>query len=290
MTVTIGVHANNPTLTYLSRLDHAQRALEPLGETVAFHHYTNGVTTGTLLSEGVFDFGGTGSTPPLSAQADGHDIVYTAVSAPRPDHGALLVAADGPVHDITGLKGGTVHLGIGSWQTHLLAKALHTAGLSYATDLTPAPAGPDSARLLADGTITGWITQGADLAAALRTGSARVLLRSGDVITDRSVFFARRDFAERRPEVVAALVTALQQADDWAAAHPREAALIAADGLGGDTGDWETALRALPWHIEPVTEVFLAEQQEAADILHGAGFLPRPVTTAHAVARTAAGR
>ncbi|MFD5556346.1 ABC transporter substrate-binding protein [Streptomyces sp. NPDC127068] len=287
MTVTIGVHANNPTLTYLSRLDHAKRALAPLGETVVFHHYTNGVTTGALLSAGTFDFGGTGSTPPISAQADGHDIVYTAVSAPRPEHGALLVAADGPVHDLADLKGGTVHLGIGSWQTHLLAKALHSVGLSYGTDVTPAAAGADSARLLADGTITGWITQGADLAAALRSGRARILRRSGDVITDRSVFFARRDFAEQRPEVVAALVTALQQADDWAAEHPREAALIAAEELGGTAEDWETALTALPWRVEPVTGAFLAEQQEAADILHGAGFLSRPVTTAHAVARTA---
>ncbi|GAA2243303.1 hypothetical protein GCM10010232_32890 [Streptomyces amakusaensis] len=287
MTVTIGVHPNNPTLTQLSRLDHAQRALAPLGETVAFHHYTDGVSTGALLSEGVFDFGGTGSTPPISAQADGHDIVYTAVSAPRPGHGALLVAADGPVHDIAGLKGGTVHLGIGSWQTHLLAKALHSAGLSYGADITPAAAGPDSARLLADGTITGWVTQGAELAAALRTGDARVLLRSGDVIADRSVFFARRDFAERRPEIVAALVTALQQADDWAAAHPREAARIAAGDLGGSVDDWERALATLPRRIEPVTGAFLAEQQEAADILHRAGFLPRAVTAAHAVARTA---
>ncbi|MFE5857231.1 ABC transporter substrate-binding protein [Streptomyces sp. NPDC056500] len=287
MTITIGVHANNPTLTYLSRLDHAQRALAPFGETVAFHHYTNGITTGALLSEGTFDFGGTGSTPPITAQADGHDIVYTAVSAPRPDHGALLVAADGPVHDITGLKGGTVHLSIGSWQTHLLAKALHSAGLSYGTDVTPTAAGQDSARLLAEGTITGWITQGADLAAAVRSGSARVLLRSGDVIADRSVFFTRRDFAERRPEIVAALVTSLQQADGWAAAHPQEAARIAADELGGTTDDWEKALAALPWHIEPVTETFLAEQQEAADILHRAKFLPRAVTTAHAVAHAA---
>lgn len=287
MTVTIGVHANNPTLTYLSRLDHAQRALAPLGETVAFHRYTNGVTTGALLAAGVFDFGGTGSTPPISAQAEGHDIVYTAVSAPRPGHGALLVAADGPVHDIADLKGGAVHLSIGSWQTHLLAKALHSAGLSYGADLTPTAAGPDSARLLADGTITGWITQGADLTAALRTGAARVLLRSGDVIADRSVFFARRDFAERRPEIVTALVTALQQADDWAAAHPREAARIAADELGGTIDDWEQALAALPWRVEPVTDAFLAEQQEAADILHRAGFLPSAVTTADAVAATA---
>lgn len=288
MAVTIGVHSNNPTLYYLSRLDYAQEELAPLGETVAWHHYTSGVQTGGLLTDGTFDFGGTGSTPPVTAQADGHDIVYTAVSAPRPEHGALLVTEDGPIRTVADLKGGTVHLGIGSWQTHLLSKALHGVGLSYSADITPEHSGPDSERLLREGKITAWIAQGAELAAARRTGGVRTLLRTGDVITDRSVFFARRDFAEQRPEVVAALLTALQRADDWVAAHPREAAEIAAADLGGTAEDWETSLRALPWRIEPVTDAFLAEQQEAADILHGVGFIPRAVTTADAVAREAA--
>lgn len=286
MTLTIGVHANNPTLYYLSHLDYAQRALAPLGETVAWHHYSNGAGTGGLLGEGVIDFGGTGSTPPITAQADGHDIVYVAVSAPRTDHGALLVAEEGPVRGVTDLKGGTVHLGIGSWQTTLLAKALHEVGLSYSADVTTERSYVDSERLLREGAISGWVAQGAELVAARRTGGVRTLIETADVITDRSVFFARRDLAEQRPEIVDALVNALRQADDWAAAHPREAAGIAAESLGGDIEDWETSLRALPWRVEPVTDSFLAEQQVAADILHSVGFLPRAVTAAEAVART----
>ncbi|MGW2547345.1 PhnD/SsuA/transferrin family substrate-binding protein, partial [Kitasatospora sp. NPDC001574] len=159
MAITLGVHASNPSLYYLSRLDYLEQELAPLGETGAFHHYADGTRTGALLADGTIDFGGTGSTPPVTAQAAGHDLVYAAVSAPRPDHGALLVRADGPVHTVGDLRGGTVVLGIGSWQTHLLAKALHAEGLSYATDITavrPA-AGEDQARRLRDGEIAGWI-------------------------------------------------------------------------------------------------------------------------------------
>ncbi|MEB8337553.1 ABC transporter substrate-binding protein [Streptomyces endophyticus] len=289
MTVTIGVHNSNPTLYYLSRLDYAQEELAALGESAAFHPYTNGVRTGELLTDGVIDFGGTGSTPPITAQAAGHDIVYTAVSSPRPDHGALLVLADSPHETAADLKGATVHLAIGSWQTHLVAKALDAAGLSYATDITAERSAEDSEQRLRAGEIDAWVAQGPHLVAALRTGGVRVLLRTADVITDRSVFFARRDLAEQRPEIVAALVRALQRADDWAAAHPREAAAIAAEHQGGDVDDWETALRALPWHIEDVTEVFLAEQQEAADIFVRAGFIERAVTVADAVAVAVAG-
>ncbi|THA79531.1 sulfonate ABC transporter substrate-binding protein [Streptomyces sp. A0642] len=293
MTLTIGVHSSNPSLYHLyhlSRLGFAQEELAPLGESVVFHPYSNGVRTGELLTQGVIDFGGTGSTPPVTAQAAGHDIVYTAVSAPRPGHGALLVPEESPVRTVAGLKGATVHLAIGSWQTHLIAKALDDAGLSYADDITAVRSGANSEELLRAGEIAAWVAQGAELAAARRTGGLRTLVRTGDVISDRSVFFTRRDLAESRPEVVEALTRALRRADAWAAAHPRQAAEIAAADLGGSADDWETALASLPWTIEPVSDAFLAEQQEAADIFHRTGFIDRPVTVAHARARATAGK
>ncbi|MGW5928938.1 ABC transporter substrate-binding protein [Streptomyces anulatus] len=291
MTITIGVHASNPSLYHLYHLTRhgfAQQELEPLGESVAFHPYSNGVRTGELLSRGVIDFGGTGSTPPVTAQAAGHDLVYTAVSAPRPEHGALLVPEDSPLRTAADLKGKTVHLAIGSWQTHLIAKALDDAGLSYADDITAERTTENSEQLLRTGAVAAWVAQGPQLAAARRTGGLRPLIRTGDVITDRSVFFTRRALAEQRPEIIDALTRALRRADDWAAAHPRDAARIASADLGGTVEDWESALSALPWRIEEVGDAFLAEQQEAADIFHRTGFIERPVTVAHAVAHAPA--
>ncbi|NEB89942.1 ABC transporter substrate-binding protein [Streptomyces anulatus] len=291
MTITIGVHASNPSLYHLYHLTRhgfAQQELESLGESVAFHPYSNGVRTGELLSRGVIDFGGTGSTPPVTAQAAGHDLVYTAVSAPRPEHGALLVPEDSPLRTAADLKGRTVHLAIGSWQTHLIAKALDDAGLSYADDITAERSTADSEQLLRTGAVDAWVAQGPQLAAARRTGGLRTLIRTGDVITDRSVFFTRRALAEQRPEIIEALTRALRRADDWAAAHPRDAARIASADLGGTVEDWESALSVLPWRIEEVDDAFLAEQQEAADIFHRTGFIERPVTVAHAVAHAPA--
>ncbi|MFC8229686.1 ABC transporter substrate-binding protein [Streptomyces sp. NPDC057287] len=288
MTITIGVHSSNPSLYHLyhlSRLGFAQEELAALDETVAFFPYTDGVRTGELLTQGVIDFGGTGSTPPVTAQAAGHDLVYTAVSAPRPEHGALLVPEDSSVRTVAGLRGTTVHLAIGSWQTHLIAKALDDAGLSYAEDITAVRSNGDSERLLRAGEIGAWVAQGPELAAARRTGGLRTLVATGDVISDRSVFFTRRDVAENRPEVVEALTRAIRRADDWAAANPRAAAEIAAADLGGSADDWETALRALPWRTEAVSDAFIAEQQEAADIFHRTGFIDRPVEVAAARAR-----
>jgi len=281
MAITIGVHGANPSLYHLSRLGLLEQALEPLGETVTWLP-VGGTSTGDALADGTIDFGGTGSTPPLSSQAAGHDLVYTAVSAPRPGHGALLVAADSEVRSVADLKGGTVVLAIGSWQTHFTAKALADAGLSYRDDITARRPDGDSAAQLRAGRITAWVAQGAELVAARREGGVRTLLEVSEVITDRSVFFTRRDFAEQRPELVAVVTAALQRADDWAAGHLAEAAAIAAADQGGTVEDWREALAVLPWRLEPVSAAFLAEQQQAADILAEADYLPRRITVADA--------
>ncbi|MFI1092321.1 ABC transporter substrate-binding protein [Streptomyces sp. NPDC020917] len=281
MTVNVGVHPANPSLYHLSRLGLLEEALRPLGETVAWHQI-GGLRTAAALADGTIDFGGTGSTPPLSAQAAGHDLVYAAVSAPRPGHGALLVRAGSGIGSVADLKGRTIHLAIGSWQTHFVGKALTGHGLSYGTDITAERSAADSYAQLLDGRIDAWVGQGAELSAARREGRVRTLAEAGDVIADRSVFFTRRDVADTRPELIAVIVSALQAADDWAAGHLDEAAAIAAADQGGTAADWREALAALPWRIEPVSDAFVAEQQEAADILAATGFLPRPITVADA--------
>lgn len=281
MTVNIGVHQANPSLYHLSRLGLLEELLAAQGETVAWHRI-GGLDTAAALADGTIDFGGTGSTPPLSAQAAGYDLVYAAVSAPRPGHGALLVRADSEITSVTDLKGGTVHLAIGSWQTHFVAKALAGQGLSYGADITPERSAAGSYTALLDGRIDAWVGQGAELAAARREGRVRTLAEAGDLIADRSVFFTRREVADTRPELVGLITRALQAADTWAAGHLDEAADIAAADQGGSAADWREALAALPWQLEPVSDAFVAEQQEAADILAAAGFLSRPITVADA--------
>ncbi|NUP45560.1 MAG: ABC transporter substrate-binding protein, partial [Streptomyces sp.] len=223
MTVNIGVHKANPSLYHLSRLGLLEELLAAQGETVAWHQ-VGGLDTAAALASGTIDFGGTGSTPPLSAQAAGHDLVYAAVSAPRPGHGALLVRDDSGISSLTDLKGRTVHLAIGSWQTHFVAKALAGQGLSYGSDITAERSTADSYAALLDGRTDAWVGQGAELSAARREGRVRTLAEAGDLIADRSVFFTRRDVADTRPELAGLVVRALQAADTWAAGHLDEAA------------------------------------------------------------------
>ncbi|MER5421553.1 ABC transporter substrate-binding protein [Streptosporangium roseum] len=265
MAIRIGVHVRNPSLFILSHLDHLLDGIE-------VHRYADAGRTGELIAEGVIDFGGAGSTGSLVAQAARLPIAYAAVSAPRPGYGALLVARDGPVMTVTDLRDRPVSLRVGSWQTHFLAKVLADAGLSY-QDIEPRPAASEARFWLRDGVVSGWVAEGAELVEAERSGHFARLSGTAGVIADRSVFLTRTSFAESNPEAVATVVRALRRAGRWAREHPIMAARMTVEAVGGSVDSWATALRRLPWTLEPVTGAFVAEHRKAAGVLYDAGFL-----------------
>ncbi|MDP9866073.1 MULTISPECIES: ABC transporter substrate-binding protein [Streptosporangium] len=275
MAIRIGVHAHNPWLHLLSRLDHLLDGIE-------VHRYADAARTGELLAAGVIDFGGAGSTSSLTAQAARLPVAYAAVSAPRPGYGALLVSGTGPVMTVADLRDRPVSLRVGSWQTHFLAKVLADAGLSY-QDIEPRPAASEARFWLRDGVVSGWVAEGAELVEAERSGHFARLRGTAGIIADRSVFHTRASYAESDPEAVAAAVRALRETGRWAREHPVEAARLTVEAVGGSVDSWTTALKRLPWTLEPVTTEVVAEQRAAADVLYDAGFLVARVDPAAAV-------
>ncbi|KUP97081.1 ABC transporter substrate-binding protein [Thermobifida cellulosilytica] len=241
------------------------------------------------LFDGGYDFIGTGFTPPITAQGQGHDIVYVAVSGPRHENGRLLVKADSDIKETADLRGRRVGIAHGSWQTTLLLFALDRAGLSW-SDIVPVDTGVDAAQQFLSGEIDAWVGSYPVLRAVEEQVATRDLVATEGLFSHRSLWFTRRDFAENNPEALAAIVNALQESDAWIRENPREAAaLFVADAekRGGPRADldaWEHALRTRPFGLLPVTDEFVAEQQRAADLLHANGLLPRKVDVSSAVA------
>ncbi|WP_157253773.1 ABC transporter substrate-binding protein [Nonomuraea typhae] len=232
---------------------------------------------GDHLFDGGYDVIGTGSTPPVTAQAKGHDIVYVAISGPRVENGRLVVRADSPIGSVAELKGKKVALGHGSWQTTLLLLALERAGLGWG-DIVPVDAYGNAAELLVDGAVDAWVGSYPYLTPV--ESRTRTLIETDGLFSHRSLWFTRRDFAREQPEELAAIVAGLQRADRWTEAHPREAAALFP---GGDLDAWEHALRTRPWGLLPVSAEFVAEQQHAADLFHANGLVERGIRVADAV-------
>jgi sulfonate transport system substrate-binding protein len=286
MTIKIGVHPSNLTLFVLSRKPELLEDLvKPTGETVEWVNYLDGTKTVTKLITGEIDFGGTGSTPPIKAQADGIPVVYVATSQPRPAHGALLVLKDSPIQTLSDLKGKKVALSQGSYQEQFLAIALHNVGLEY-RDITPIQfSAPEVLLDFLNSDIDVWIAGDPLLAEAQEKYELRALSYTEGIISDRSVFFTRRAFAEKQLVSLRLIVRGLERSDRWIATHFREAAeLLAAEVNNGiDAQHWEISLRRRPWGLIPVSEEFIAEQQHAADVFYRFGNIAAPITVADAV-------
>lgn len=276
MAVRIGVHPQTHSLTVLSRSEILQRHLADVGEQAEFVAYADGTLTPRLIAEDAFDLVGTGATPPVTAQADGTPLVYVATSEPRPGAASLVVPADSPIGALGELAGKRVGFAVGSWQTSLLALALHEAGLRWddveIVDTHADESGIDRARLDA------WVASEPELS----SDAVRVLLPTGSVFSNRSVFYARRELAQR-PELLGRVVAAIEEAERWTAADPVRAAALVTEGTGRDAAKAERQLRSRPWGLIPIGEEFVGEQQRAADALAAAGQIAAPVRIADAV-------
>jgi sulfonate transport system substrate-binding protein len=236
---------------------------------------------GDHLFDGSYDFIGTGSTPPVTAQARGHDIVYVAVSGPRHENGRLVVHADSGIASVADLRGKRVALGHGSWQTTLLLLALEQAGLAWA-DIEPVDVFDHAASVFLSRSVDAWVGSYPYLTEVERQASVRTLVETPGLFSHRSLWFTRRDFAISRRSELAAIVTALQESDQWVTSDFAAAARLF-PGSQAAAAAWEHALRTRPWGLHPVTEEFVKEQQHAADLFRANGLIERDIVVADAV-------
>ncbi|RMI28567.1 ABC transporter substrate-binding protein [Nocardia stercoris] len=237
---------------------------------------------GDHLFDGGYDVIGTGSTPPVTAQAKGHDIVYLAVSGPRVENGRLVVHAASGIHDPADLKGKRVALGHGSWQTTLLLLALERAGLTWG-DIVPVDAYGDAAELFLTGEVDAWVGSYPFLTRVEQQAELREVIPTEGLFSHRSLWFTSREFATTRRAELAAVTAALQLADEWIRDHPADAAALFSADDGRPVAEWEHALRTRPWGLLPIDDDFVAEQQHAADLFYANGLVQRRIRVADAV-------
>ena len=239
-----------------------------------------------MLAEGLIDVCGTGSTPPILAQAAGVDVEYLAASAPRPANGGLVVAPGSPIAAIADLRGARVALLDGSFHTYLLAMELERVGL-HLRDVTRVELSPGaSLRALGVGEVDAWVAMAPLLDASLAAGRARLLARCGNTIPNRSVFWTVRDRAVP-PSLLDGFVLGLTRLGQAIEADPLRAATILAEaGAGGaNLAAWRDVVAERDWSVVPAGAEVGAEQQAEADTLLRHASLARPVDLAAALRR-----
>jgi sulfonate transport system substrate-binding protein len=232
-----------------------EETLAPLGYRVEWREFQSGPPLLEALGAGAIDFGTTGETPPIFAQAAGVPLLYLASEPPAPTGEAILVAADSPIKVLADLRGKRIALNKGANVHNLFVRALQAAGLRQEDVTVEYLAPPDGRAAFSRGSVDAWAIWDPYLAAAQASLPTRVLADAKGLASNHQFYLGSRRFTDKA--VIAAFTKAIERIDRETVGDPAAAAKILAPATG------------LP---EPVLAVALAR------------LIPKAITIADAVA------
>ena len=271
------------TLTLLKARGDLDKRLAAQGIAVQWTEFPAGPQLLEGLNVGAIDFGTVGEAPPIFAQAAGADLVYVANQPPAPAAEAIVVPKDSPLKSVADLKGRKVALNKGSNVHYLLVKALQQAGVKY-TDVQTVFLPPADARAAFErGAVDAWVIWDPFVAAAEKQLGARVLADGKGLVSNHQFYLASRGYAQKKPEVVRAIVDELAKLDRWAEKSPKEVAQLLAPHLGLDVAIAEISAQRFAYGIGPISAPVAAEQQKIADAFAELKLIPKPIRIADAL-------
>lgn len=260
-----------------------EKRLGPLGVKVSYVEFQSGPPLLEALGLGAIDFGTTGDTPPIFAQAARADIVYVA-TIPSPGSGsAILVKKDGPIRTLADLKGRTIAFTKGSSAHNFTLNAVKKAGLQW-SDIKPAFLSPaDAGAAFANGAIDAWTIWDPFYAIAEKTQDARVLTTADGIVETNSFYLANGRFAKANPGTLKAVIDELTRIATWAEANRDNVAAALAEVTGVALEHQRTAVARTRYAVTPVTEDVIRSQQAIADAFAGLGLIPSAINVRDAV-------
>jgi sulfonate transport system substrate-binding protein len=238
------------------------------------------------LSVGSLDFGFTGDTPPVFAQAAGKDIWYVGLEPPKPTSSAILVPPNSAIRTLADLKGRRIGFQKGSSSHYLIVRAVDKAGLQW-SDITPLYLTPSDARAAFEkGALDAWGIWDPYYAAAEIDGRARVLA-TGVGLSSNNSFYLGSKALTQQPAVLKALFAALSEADAWTKANLPQTAKFLSEATGVPlAGTLRFLDRRTAGPVTALQPADIADQQRVADAFSRIGLIPRPLRVADAVWRT----
>lgn len=236
------------------------------------------------LSVGALEFGLTGDSPPVFAQAAGKELVYVGAEPAKPESSAILVLSNSPVRKLAELKGKKVALQKGSSAHYLLVRAIAKAGLQW-SDIQPIYLAPADARAAFErGSVDAWAIWDPFFAATELAIQPRILATGRGLSGNNSFYLASVPFATHHPQAIAALFEELTRADRYVQEHRPEAIKLIASFSGLDAGVVSLfLLRRPPSPVGLLSAKTAADQQHVADAFARLALIPKPVQVADIV-------
>jgi aliphatic sulfonates family ABC transporter substrate-binding protein len=262
-----------------------RRLLDPLGLAAEWVEFPSGPPMLEALNAGSVDFGATGDTPPIFAQAAGAELVYVGAQPTAGASEAILVPKDSPVTATTGLRGKRIAFTKGSSAHYMVVKVLASAGLKLA-DVQPVYLQPpDAGAAFRAGALDAWGIWDPFYAIAELEPTTRVLTTGVGIAPSNSFFLASRSFASREPATLSAVLAAINQAASWAAANPAGLAQTMADVTGVPLPAQKLAAPRGVYAVQSLDDAIIAQQQGIADLFAELRIIPAKLDVRAAVWR-----
>jgi sulfonate transport system substrate-binding protein len=279
----IGYQKAANTLVLLKAHGTLEQRLKPLGIEVKWLEFTAGPQLLEGLNVGSIDFGYVGEVPPIFALAAGANLVYTAYELPTPEAEGILVSKASPIAKIEDLRGKKVAFNKGSDVHWLVVSALQKAGLKY-TDIQPVYLTPADARAAFQrGAVDAWAIWDPFFVAAQKQIDARVLTDAKGITNRYQYFLSAREYAQKKPEILAIAVEELGTVGKWVRQNYKEAAAELAPIQGLEPEVIEASLRHYQHLYRPIDDTVLTDQQKIADAFFELGLIPRKISVRDAV-------
>lgn len=276
-------YQKNGTLVAARQQQKIETALEEKGISVKWVEFSSGPPLLEAVNVGSIDFGTTGDTPPIFAQAAGANIVYVATQ-PSPGTGsAILVHQDSEIQTLSDLKGKKVGFTKGSSANNLTVEALIKGGLTY-NDIEPVYLSPaDATAAFVRKSIDAWTIWDPYYAIAETKQNARVLTTGEPIVATNSFLLANGDFARKHPDTVSRVIAALSEAANWAEANRDKVAEALAEVTGVDLQSQTLAAERASFGIYPISQDIIQTQQTIADRFYEIGLIPKKITIRDAI-------
>lgn len=264
-------------LIFLKERGILERKLAPFGWGVTWTEFQAGPQLLESLNVGATDFGSVGEAPPIFAQAAGANIVYAGFEPASPKNEAIIVPKDSPIKSVPDLKGKRVALNKGSNVNYLIVKALEAHGLAY-SDIVPAYLAPADARAAFErGSVDAWVIWDPYYAAAEISLGARSIADGTGIAPNVSFYMAARPLAETSPEILKAVLAAIDEIDGWIRDNRKQYATELAPKVGLPAEVIERAVNRAELGARPIDAATLEGQQKIADVFADLKLIPKPL-------------
>ena len=260
-----------------------EKRLQPEGVSVEWIEFPAGPQLLEAMNVGSIDFGHTGESPPIFAQAAGASLTYIAGIAASPAGSAVLVPQNSPIKTATDLKGKKVAFQKGSSAHYMLLQLLDKTGLKY-SDIQPLYLPPADARAaFVKGSLDAWVIWDPFYAAAEKAANARVLVDGKEINKQGGYYLASRKFANENQATLKAMLEEIQKLEEWSDKNRDAVAETLSPVLGIDLETMKKATNRKTFGVVPINEELIGLQQKVADTFYGLKLIPKKIDVREAM-------